>query len=141
MIDNLLFDGDELPAEATETYGTSVANQREVKFSVFENVSRDRVNKHVTPSIDENGNKQETDPALKVKKIGELNLKLPPNTPKGSPIQVVFRASAIGLEVSATNAMTGESVSTVITSENTKTAEELSEAIKHVASIKTSGQI
>jgi molecular chaperone DnaK (HSP70) len=141
MIDNLLFDGDELPAEAAETYGPKVDNQREVQLSIFENVSRDRVNRHVTPSIDENGNEQSTDPALKVKKIGELSLKLPPNTPKGSPIQVVFRASAIGLEVSATNTATGESVSTIITSQNTKTEEELNEAIKHIASIKTSGQI
>jgi molecular chaperone DnaK (HSP70) len=141
MIDNLLFDGDELPAEATAAYYTITANQREVELPVFENVSRDRVNKHVSPSIDENGNEQPTDVALKVKKIGELTLGLPPNTPKGSPIQVVFRASAIGLEVSATNTTTGESVSTVITSENTKTAEELNEAIKYVASIKTSGEI
>jgi molecular chaperone DnaK (HSP70) len=142
VIDNLLFMNDELPAEATATYGTSVDNQREIKLVVFENVSRDRANRHVTPSVDMNGNEQPTDPALKVKKIGELSLKpLAPNTPKGSPIEVVFRGSTIGLEVSATDTVTGKSVHAVITSENTKTEEELNEAIKHSASVKTRGQI
>jgi molecular chaperone DnaK (HSP70) len=141
VIDNLLFINDELPAEAAATYGTRVDDQSEVKLVVFENVSRDRVNKHITPSIDMNGNEQPTDSALMVKKIGELSLKLPPNTPKGSPIEVVFRNSAIGLEVSATNAVTGEKVSAVIESGNIKTEEEMNEAIKLFASKKTSGQI
>jgi molecular chaperone DnaK (HSP70) len=141
MIDNLLFIGDELPAEASATYGTRTENQSEVKIVVFENVSRDRVNKHVTPSVDEDDNEQYTDPALKVKSIGDVSLKLPPNTPQGSPIEVVFRASAIGLEVRATNLETGESAEAVITTENTKTQEELDEAKKRFASIKTSGQI
>jgi molecular chaperone DnaK (HSP70) len=141
MIDNLLFIGDELQSEATENYGTRFANQAEIRVVVYENVSRDRVNKYVTPSIDENGNEQYTDPALKVKKIGDVRLELPPNTAQGTPIQVVFRSSTIGLEVSATNLETGESAETVITSENTKTPEELNETRERFASIKTSGQI
>ena len=139
MIDNLLFVGDESPSEATETYETIVDNQAVVTLNVYENVGKDRVNdKHVVPSIDENGNEQYTDPALKVKKLGELKLELPPGTPKGSHIEVFFRCSAIGLEVKATNPDTNETVETVITSENTKTQEEMNEAIKHVASLKTS---
>jgi molecular chaperone DnaK (HSP70) len=141
VIDNLLFIGDELPAEATATYGTRTANQPEVSVVVFENVSRDRENKHITPSIDETGKDQYTDPALKVKKIGDVRLGLPPNTAQGAPIEVVFRASAIGLEVRATNLETGESAETVITTENTKTQEELDEATKRFANIHTSGQI
>ncbi|MDR1802849.1 MAG: Hsp70 family protein [Treponema sp.] len=141
MIDNLLFIGDEVKAEADATYGTRIANQPEVRINVFENASRDRVNKHVTPSIDENENNQYTDPALKVKKIGDVRLELPPNTAKGAPIQVVFRSSTIGLEVRATNLETGESAETIITSENTKTQEEVNEARERFASIRTSGQI
>jgi molecular chaperone DnaK (HSP70) len=141
VIDNLLFVNDKMPAEATATYYTQVDNQPQVKLVVFENASRDRVNKHITPSEDEHGNEQPTDPAMMVKNIGELSLKLPPNTPQGSPIEVVFRDSEIGLEVSATNAVTGESVSTVITNKTRKTEEELDEAKKLFASIKTSGQI
>jgi molecular chaperone DnaK (HSP70) len=141
MIDNLLFVGDELKSEATATYGTRIANQPEVRVVVYENVSRDRVNKYVTPPVDENGNEQHTDQALKVNKIDNVVLKLPPNTAQGTPIQVVFRSSAIGLEVSATNLETGESVKAVMTSENTKTAEEVNAEKERFASIKTSGQI
>jgi molecular chaperone DnaK (HSP70) len=141
MIDNLLFVGDESPSEATGTYGTMADNQAAVEFTIFENFAKDRVNKTVPPSIDENGNEQYTDPALKVKSLGNVRLELPPGTPKGTPIEVFFRCSAIGLEVRATNKATGETVESVITSENTKTQEELNEAVKHMATVNTSGNI
>lgn len=141
MIDNLLFVGDEIPAEAEAVYGTRIDNQAEIKVKVFENVATDRENKHVLPSIDENGNEQYTDPALKVKMIGEVRLELPPNTLKGTPIRVVFRSSAIGLEVTATNLETDESAKTTITTANTMSSDELDEARARFASIKTSGQI
>lgn len=141
MIDNLLFVGDEIPAEAEAVYGTRTDNQAEIKVKVFENVATDRENKHVLPSIDENGNEQYTDPALKVKMIGEVRLELPPNTLKGTPIRVVFRSSAIGLEVTAINLETNESAKTTITTANTMSSDELDEARARFASIKTSGQI
>ena len=141
MIDNLLFVGDEIPAEAEAVYGTRADNQAEIKVKVFENIATDRENKHVLPSIDENGNEQYTDPALKVKMIGEVRLELPPNTLKGTPIRVVFRSSAIGLEVTATNLETDESAKTTITTANTMTSDELDEARARFANIKTSGQI
>lgn len=141
MIDNLLFVGDEIPAEAEAVYGTRTDNQAEIKVKVFENIATDRENKHVLPSIDENGNEQYTDPALKVKMIGEVRLELPPNTLKGTPIRVVFRSSAIGLEVTAINLETNESAKTTITTANTMSSDELDEARARFASIKTSGQI
>ena len=141
MIDNLLFVGDEIPAEAEAIYGTRMDNQPAINLKIFENVAEDRVNKHVLPSIDENGNAQYPDPALKVKMIGDLRLELPPNTLKGTPIRVVFRSSAIGLEITATNLETNESAETVITTENTMSKEELDEARARFANIKTSGQI
>lgn len=141
MIDNLLFVGDDVPSEATGTYGTMVDNQKAVEFTVFENVARDRVNKHVTPSIDVEGNDQYTDPALKVKSLGNVRLELPPGTPKGSPIQVFFRVSTIGVEIRATNVETGESVDAVLSYENNMSQEELTQAIKQMASIRTSGNI
>jgi molecular chaperone DnaK (HSP70) len=141
MIDNLLFVDDKYTTEATATYGTRVEGQAEVSVVVFENVSEDRVNKHITPSFDENGNEQYTDPDLKVKQIGDVRLKLPPNTAKGSPIEVAFRSSAEGLAVRATNLGTGESAETIILTDNTMTAEKVNEATERFASIKTSGQI
>lgn len=141
MIDNLLFVGDEIPAEAEAVYGTRIDNQAEIKIKVFENVVTDRENKYVKPSIDENGDEQYTDPALKVKMIGDLRMELPPYTVKDTPIRVVFRSSAIGLEVTATNLENGESANTTITTANTMTANELDEARTRFANIKTSGQI
>ena len=141
MIDNLLFVGDDVPSETTETYGPKEDNQKDVEFKVFENVARDRVNKHVTPSIDFKGNEQYTDPALKVKSLGSLRLELPPGTPKGSPIQVFFRVSTIGVEVRATNVKTSETVEAVLSYDNNMSKEELNEAIKQMASIRTSGNI
>jgi len=141
MIDNLLFVGDKSPSEARETYYTMADNQPVVDICVFENVAEDRTNKHVTPSLDENQVEQYTDPALKVKNIGKVTLSLQPNTPKDTPIEVVFKCSSIGLEVSATNLQTKETVSSVIISENTKTLEELDEAVKRFASVRTKGQI
>ena len=141
LIDNLLFIGDESPSEETGHYGTMANNQPVVQITVFENVAKDRVNKYVTPSIDQDDNEQYTDPALKVKRLGNIRLELPRGTPKGTPIDVFFRCSSIGLEVRATNMATNESVETVITSENTKSQEELNEAIKHMASVRTSGNI
>lgn len=143
MIDNLLFVGDEIPAEATAVYGTRMDNQEYIRLNVFENVATDREHKHVKPSIDENGEEQYTEPELKVKKIGDLVLQLPPNTIKGTPIQVVFRSSAIGLEVSATNLETNESATVTIEADDggIMKPDELDEKRKRFADIQTSGQI
>lgn len=143
MIDNLLFVGDEIPAEATAVYGTRVDNQEYIRLNVFENVATDREHRHVKPSIDENGEEQYTDPELKVKKIGDLVLQLPPNTIKGTPIQVVFRSSAVGLEVIATNLETDESATVTIEAEDSGLLkpDELDEKRKRFAEIQTSGQI
>ena len=141
MIDNLLFIGDEIPAEAEAVYGTHAANAPEIIVNVYENVSEDRVNKYVIPSFDEKGEEQYTDPELKVKRIGEVHLKLPPNTPQGSPIRVVFRSSTIGLEVTATNVETGESANTEIKSDVLYSKEDLEEATNRFKDILTSGQI
>ena len=142
VIDNLLFVGDESPSEAMETYGTRVENQSLVEIHVFENISEDRINRFVTPCENERGDQQYTDPALKVKSIGKVVLELPPSTPLGSPIEVTFRCSTLGLEVRARNPATNESVeSVIITSDNTKTREELATEIRRFSAVKTSGQM
>lgn len=141
MIDNLLFVDDEIPAEAEAVYGTRVDNAPEIVVSVYENVATDRINKHVPPCFDQEGNKQYPDPELMVKRIGEVRLQLPPNTPKGSPIRVVFRSSTVGLEVTAENMETGEAATVEINPDNGYTAEQVTEAKKRFEGINTSGQI
>ncbi|GHU52966.1 molecular chaperone DnaK [Clostridia bacterium] len=141
FVDNLLFVGDVSPSELSREYYTVYENQEFIRARIFENVATDRENTAVTPCEDKNGNPQKTDLALKVKRIGELIVPLPPNTPKGSPLEVTFRSSARGLEVKAKVVSTGELTETVIESENTKSPEELDEAVKQFALLKTSGQI
>jgi len=141
MIDNLLFLGDSSPSESSQTYGTMSENQRVVELYIFENVCEDRINKYVTPCLDENDKEQYTDPLLKVNSLGKVSMELPPNTPKNSPIEVTFQCGAFGLKVIARNPATGESVDAVIISEGKKTQEEIDEAKKRFAAIRTSGQI
>lgn len=141
MVDNLLFVGDEIPAEAEETYETRTDNAPSIIVHVYENVEEDRENRFVVPSRDPEGNPQYTDPELKVKHIGEVTLKLPPNTPKGSPIKVIFRTGNVGLEVTAVNVQTGEEATVTITSDNTKTKKEMEEAKKKIDKIETRADI
>ena len=53
----------------------------------------------LTPCVNEKGEPQETNPAYNVKLLGELELMLPPNTPKSSPIEVTFKVDALGVYV------------------------------------------
>jgi hypothetical protein len=77
----------------------------------------------VLPSIDEHMRPQATDPLLKVKKICDVTLQLPPETPFHAPIQVTFKSTTSGLVVTAINLTTLEKISTVIETGNTMTAE------------------
>jgi molecular chaperone DnaK (HSP70) len=139
VIDNLLFLNDPSPAEASQIYGTMVDNQERVELNIFENLSEDRVNRYVKPCLDIYGEKQETDPALEVKLLDKVSLDLPPNTKKGAEIQVKFCFSTKGLDVFVTNPLTGETKPLFIAIEGGKTEEEMDEAIKHFATVRTSG--
>lgn len=141
VIDNLLFVGDPSPAQVSKVYGTMVDNQTMVQIPVFENVATDHDNTYVTPSLNERDEEQYTDPALKVKYLGVLEFELPPNTPKGSPIEVIFDFGTSGLNVTAINQATGQPVSAQIVSSNTKTQEELEQDARRLSSMHTTGQI
>ncbi|MDR0719580.1 MAG: Hsp70 family protein, partial [Treponema sp.] len=139
-VDNLIFLGDNSPAEKSETYYTRENNQPLVEFRVYENVSEDRSNRLLIPCEDARGNEQYTDPALMMKNIGKLELTLPPNTPKNSPIEVTFILDSAGLHVKAVNPQTGDSIEATLISEHTLTEEELQEAKTALAQIKTSSE-
>ena len=143
MINNLLFIGDESPSSAEETYQTMADNQEYVEISIFENTGKDRKDHaYVVPSVDADGNEQATDPALNVKKIGELTLDLPAGTPAGAPIKVRFESGETGLTIYAENVNTGQSISTRIEATGTlKSDEEVIRDMKHLASFKTMGNI
>ena len=141
MIDNLLFKDDESPAEATRRYQTMRDNQSGVQIPIYENVSTDRENSYVTPTMDENDVEQWTDPALMVKYLGVVQFELPAGTPGGSPIEVTFNYSTGGLLVTAVNISTGERFPVQILSPNTKSEEEIAADTKRISSIHTTGQV
>ena len=141
VIDNLLFKGDQSPAEKKETYGTMVDNQEAIRLPIYENLATDRVNTFVTPDIDLQGNAQETDPELNVNKIGELYIPLPHGTPGGSPIEVTFNYSTAGLDVKARNPSTGELFDTFISSANLLSPEAFEETQNRFAAMKTRSDV
>ena len=60
------------------------------------------------------GNEQPSEPADEVKLLGELELKLSGNLPKGSPIEVTFLVEAAGVYVKAVDLTNGDQVETKI---------------------------
>ena len=112
IIDNIIKMGEEMPASVTKTYGTVVDNQEEIILRVFENMCLDD---SLIPCVNDQGEPQETDPANNVKLLGELEMHLPPQTKKGSPIEVTFQVDSVGVYVKAVNVNTGQMVDTKIT--------------------------
>jgi len=135
---NMLYIGDESPSEITEdSFCTSRDNQPLLQFEIFESLAgRDvTVIKHM--GLD--GTEIEKDHLLQVKKIGVLELKLSGNDPAGSPIEFTIRARTGGLDVAGRNPRTNETFTASIESEFTKSAQEMNEAIKHIAATSTRG--
>ena len=110
IVDNMLKMGAEAsasaPAEAVKTYYTVADNQEMIVLRIFENMSYDD---SVTPCVNNRGEEQPCNPADNVKVLGQLELTLPPRTPKNSPIEVTFRASNI-IYVKAMNLANGDVV-------------------------------
>lgn len=115
IIDNIIKMGEIMPATAVKTYYTAADNMEMIVLRAFENMSQDD---SLTPCVDNMGEPQSTDPALNVKLLGELEMLLPPNTKKGSPIEVTFQVDAVGVYVKAVNLSTGETVETTLRMES-----------------------
>lgn len=115
IIDNIIKIGEIIPATAVKTYYTVDDNMAKIVLRAFENMSRDD---SLTPCVNNMGEPQQTDPAQNVKLLGELEMLLPPNTRKGSPIEVTFQVDAVGVYVKAVNLSTGEIVETTLRMES-----------------------
>lgn len=115
IIDNIIKMGEIMPATAVKTYYTAADNMVKIVLRAFENMSQDD---SLTPCVDNMGEPQQTDPAHNVKLLGELEMLLPPNTKKGSPIEVTFQVDAVGIYVKAVNLSTGEIVETTLRMES-----------------------
>lgn len=141
VIDNILFAGDPSPAKVSKVYVVPDDDLEEIDVPIFENLSIDHENTFVKPSVDIYYDPQETDPALRVKYLGEISIKLPEGTKRGTPIEVIFYYSTNGLDVSVVNQVTKERQQTQIVTQNTKTPEELKKEAERFRVLKTSGQI
>lgn len=115
IIENIIKMGEIMPATAVNTYYTMVDNQDKIVLRAFENMSYDD---SLTPCVNDMGEPQPTDPAHNVKLLGELEMDLPPNTIKNSPIEVTFQVDAVGVYVKAVNPSTGEIVETTLRMES-----------------------
>lgn len=115
IIDNIIKMGEIMPATAVKTYYTAADNMVKIVLRAFENMSQDD---SLTPCVNNMGEPQQTDPAHNVKLLGELEMLLPPNTRKGSPIEVTFQVDAVGVYVKAVNLSTGEIVKTTLRMES-----------------------
>lgn len=115
IIDNIIKMGEIMPATSVKTYYTAADNMVKIVLRAFENMSQDD---SLTPCVDNMGEPQPTDPAHNVKLLGELEMLLPPNTRKGSPIEVTFQVDAVGVYVKAVNLSTGEIVETTLRMES-----------------------
>ena len=115
IIDNIIKMGEIIPATAVKTYYTAADNMEKIVLRTFENMSQDE---SLTPCVNNMGEPQQTDPAHNVKLLGELEMLLPPNTKKGSPIEVTFQIDVVGVYVKAVNLSTGEIVETTLRMES-----------------------
>ena len=120
IIDNIIKKGEIMPATAMKTYYTAADNMEKIVLRAFENMSQDEI---LTPCVNNMGEPQQTDPAHNVKLLGELEMLLPPNTKKGSPIEVTFQIDVVGVYVKAINLSTGEIVETTLRMESDVDAE------------------
>lgn len=115
IIDNIIKMGEVMPATCVKTYYTAADNMEKIVLRAFENMCMDDA---LTPCVNNYGEEQSTDPAYNIKLLGELDMMLPPNTKKGSPIEVTFQVDAIGVYVKAVNLSTGELVETTLRMES-----------------------
>ena len=115
IIDNIIKMEEIMPATCVKTYYTAADNMEKIVLRAFENMCMEE---SLTPCVDNYGDEQPTDPAYNVKLLGVLEMLLPPNTKKGSPIEVTFQVDAIGVYVKAVNLSTGELVETTLRMES-----------------------
>ena len=109
-INNILFMNDALPAVAQRKYYTASDDLEKICLTLYSDVSRDEF---IESCDDEFGNPQMADPDLDINRIGVFEMLLPPGTPKGTEIEVLFKNTGDMLEVKATIVKTGEEITTV----------------------------
>lgn len=122
LIANMIIKNSKTPADITQTFSTVCANQNTVQLTLYESTYLDE-----TYDVDND------------LVLGEAELELPPNLPKGSPIDVTLRLSSEGtLEMTGREPSSNREVHATFTSDIRATDEELEEIQQNVNNIKLS---
>ncbi len=100
VVDNIIKLGEEMPCSVKKEYTIPEDNMECVFIHIFEDMSKDD---HVIPCVNQYGEEQESHSEDQVKLLGTMNMLLPKNTRKGTPVEVTFTIDASGIYVSAVN--------------------------------------
>lgn len=101
---------DALPAVAQRKYYTASDDLEKICLTLYSDVSRDEF---IASRDDEFVNPKIAASDLDISKIGVFEMLLPPSTPKGTEIEVLFKNTGDMLVVKATLVKTGEEAITV----------------------------
>ncbi len=106
-LSNIVFKGEAIPAENTNTYHPLRDNQSGVRFFIYESIITD---KETVPFTIDNktGDIIDVDLAYGVKYLGILYLPFPPNVKSTTEIHVTMGVTAGGIKVTAVNSLNNE---------------------------------
>ena len=142
VLDTLLFDGDTSPSEASAVYIIPGAYADKPETTTFVDPIYECKQRRGEPNLtlkDANGNPCNNDPGMLLKEIGTIEIKIPPYSPRDTRLEYTILARGDGVHVAARNLNTNEEFKAFILSENTKSPEELAEAMQRISTIKTRG--
>ncbi len=105
-LDTFVYKGDQMPAEHMEQYSPRHDNQSSVALHVYESIAArgDRI----PMEIGDDGEIINVDARYQVKHLGKLVLRLPPNTPKSTPLYTTMACSGSGIHIRCENGNTGD---------------------------------
>ena len=142
VLDTLLYDGDVSPSEASAVYIIPGAYAEKPQTTTFVDPIYECKQRRGEPNLklkDAGGNPCHNDSGLLLKEIGSISIEIPPNSPRDTQLEYTILARGDGVHVVAINLNTNEEFKAFILSENTKSPEELAEAMQRISTIKTRG--
>ena len=122
----------QVPCKKEDRFGTVEERQREALIEVVQRLEHDRLYDEILKDlVNENEEKTPEEVFKSDYKIGECVLELPPDLPKGSPIDVIYECN---LDQTLKVTATGPNQSTVTVTIERKTLddEEIKEATRHL---------
>jgi len=112
-VTNLILKNDPLPAKTTQKFGTYEDNQTTAEITIVDNLSSD----------------EEYDLPPASRELGKAELTIPPNLPKGTPIEITYELNEQGrLQIHAKELVGGNEIQIEIETEAGASEQEIKEA-------------